>query len=73
MILACDCDHVKLGSFFTYQTCFVLRERKIQQIEASFEASKSHPVHATNKILVPKEVMPLFPDFDRYDIIYCFC
>lgn len=43
------------------------RERKIQQIEASFEASKSRLVHATNKNLVPVDVMPLFPDFDRYN------
>ncbi|KAK3018920.1 hypothetical protein RJ639_003517 [Escallonia herrerae] len=43
------------------------RERKIQEIEASFESCKSRPVHATNKKLQPIEIMPLLPDFDRYD------
>ncbi|KAE8669833.1 Protein PAF1-like protein [Hibiscus syriacus] len=43
------------------------RERQIKEIEASFEASKSRPVHAANKNLEPIEVMPLLPDFDRYD------
>ncbi|KAL5176372.1 Protein PAF1 [Glycine soja] len=43
------------------------RERQIREIEASFEAAKSDPVHATNKDLYPVEVMPLLPDFDRYD------
>ncbi|KAM7476005.1 hypothetical protein LguiB_023248 [Lonicera macranthoides] len=43
------------------------RERKIKEIEASFEACKSLPVHATNKKLQPVEVLPLLPDFERYD------
>ncbi|KAJ1390927.1 RNA polymerase II associated factor Paf1 [Sesbania bispinosa] len=43
------------------------RERQIREIEASFEAAKSRPVHAANKELYPVEVMPLLPDFDRYD------
>lgn len=43
------------------------RERKIQAIEASFEACKSRPVHATNKNLQPVEILPLLPDFDRYN------
>ncbi|KAL9169752.1 hypothetical protein ABFS82_04G098800 [Erythranthe guttata] len=43
------------------------RERKIQDITASFEASKSKPVHAVNRQLEPKRVLPLFPDFDRFD------
>ncbi|KAK7294260.1 hypothetical protein RJT34_17147 [Clitoria ternatea] len=43
------------------------RERQIREIEASFAAAKSDPVHATNKDLYPVEVMPLLPDFDRYD------
>ncbi|XP_027334843.1 protein PAF1 homolog [Abrus precatorius] len=43
------------------------RERQIREIEASFEAAKSDLVHATNKDLYPVEVMPLLPDFDRYD------
>nr|XP_043636410.1 protein PAF1 homolog [Erigeron canadensis] len=41
------------------------RERKIKDIKASFEACKSHPVHATNKKLQPVEILPLFPDFER--------
>ncbi|KAI3463302.1 hypothetical protein Pfo_019965 [Paulownia fortunei] len=43
------------------------RERKIQDIVASFEACKSKPVHAVNPHLQPKRVLPLFPDFDRFD------
>ncbi|KAI4329202.1 hypothetical protein L6164_021492 [Bauhinia variegata] len=43
------------------------RERQIKEIQASFEAAKSRPVHATNKNLYPIEVLPLLPDFDRYD------
>ncbi|XVE88816.1 hypothetical protein DITRI_Ditri19aG0098800 [Diplodiscus trichospermus] len=43
------------------------RERQIKEIEASFQASKLCPVHATNKNLEPVEVMPLLPDFDRYN------
>ncbi|KAL2940238.1 Protein PAF1-like protein [Bienertia sinuspersici] len=43
------------------------RERQIQEIQASFEACKSRPVHATNKNLKPVEVLPLLPYFDRYD------
>ncbi|CAL0332407.1 unnamed protein product [Lupinus luteus] len=43
------------------------RERQIKEIQASFEAAKSHPVHATKKDLYPVEVLPLLPDFDRYD------
>uniref|UniRef100_A0A1J3HWX5 RNA polymerase II-associated factor 1-like protein n=1 Tax=Noccaea caerulescens TaxID=107243 RepID=A0A1J3HWX5_NOCCA len=43
------------------------RERQIKDIEASFEACKSRPVHATNKNLQPVEVLPLLPHFDRYD------
>ncbi|EFH64121.1 hypothetical protein ARALYDRAFT_340237 [Arabidopsis lyrata subsp. lyrata] len=41
------------------------RERQIKDIEASFEACKSRPVHATNKSLQPVEVLPLLPYFDR--------
>ncbi|XP_068649942.1 protein PAF1 homolog [Aristolochia californica] len=43
------------------------REKQIQAIEESFKASKSHPVHQTNPSLEPVEVLPLLPDFDRYD------
>ncbi|XP_051152736.1 protein PAF1 homolog [Andrographis paniculata] len=43
------------------------RERKLKDISTSFEACKSKPVHAVNRNLQPKRVLPLFPDFDRYD------
>ncbi|KAI3737668.1 hypothetical protein L2E82_27678 [Cichorium intybus] len=43
------------------------REKKIKDIQASFEACKSRPVHATNKKLHPVEILPLFPDFERWD------
>ncbi|XP_042487246.1 protein PAF1 homolog [Macadamia integrifolia] len=43
------------------------REKQIQAIEASFEACKSVPVHATKKSLRPVEILPLLPDFDRYE------
>lgn len=43
------------------------RERQIKEIEASFEANKLPPVHANNKSLRPVEILPLVPDFDRYD------
>ncbi|XP_057959494.1 protein PAF1 homolog [Malania oleifera] len=46
---------------------FNSRERKIQAIEASFVASKSRPVHSTNSKLQPVEILPLFPDFDRFE------
>jgi hypothetical protein len=48
----------------------VSRERQIKDIEASFEACKSRPVHATNKNLQPVEVLPLLPYFDRLDALY---
>ncbi|KAG8380018.1 hypothetical protein BUALT_Bualt07G0149900 [Buddleja alternifolia] len=44
------------------------RERQIQSINASFEACKLPPVHATNPQLKPKRVLPLFPNFDRYSL-----
>ncbi|XP_047310328.1 protein PAF1 homolog [Impatiens glandulifera] len=43
------------------------RDRKIQEIEDSFVACKSMPVHATNKNLTPVEILPLLPEFDRYE------
>ncbi|KAI8544508.1 hypothetical protein RHMOL_Rhmol08G0302600 [Rhododendron molle] len=43
------------------------RERRIKEIEASFAACKSLPVHATNSKLQPVEVLPFLPDFERYD------
>lgn len=42
------------------------RDRQIQEIETSFEACKSRPIHATNRRLQPVKVQPLYPDFDRY-------
>lgn len=46
----------------------LLRERKIQEIQYSFEACNTRPVHATNENLQPVEVLPLFHDFDRYEL-----
>lgn len=43
------------------------RGRKIQEIQSSFEACKTRPVHSTKKNLQPLEVLPLYPDFERYD------
>ncbi|KAK8965623.1 hypothetical protein KSP40_PGU021686 [Platanthera guangdongensis] len=43
------------------------REKQIQAIEESFKASKLPPVHQTNPSLKPAKIMPLLPDFDRYD------
>lgn len=54
----------------------LFRERQIKEIEASFEACKLRPIHATNKNLQPVEILPLLPDFERYDsfcllLFYC--
>lgn len=43
------------------------RARQIQEIQASFEACKLPPVHATKPELHPVETLPLFPDFDRFE------
>lgn len=43
------------------------RERKIQDIMSSFEASKAKPVHASSRHLQPRRILPLLPEFDRYD------
>ncbi|CAH8257297.1 unnamed protein product [Arabidopsis lyrata] len=43
----------------------VSRERQIMDIEASFEACKSQPIHSTNKNVQPVEVLPLLAYFDR--------
>ncbi|KAL3528689.1 hypothetical protein ACH5RR_008011 [Cinchona calisaya] len=43
------------------------RERQIHEIQASFEACKTRPVHATNSKLQAVDILPLFPHFDRYD------
>lgn len=46
----------------------------MQEIEASFEACKTQPVHATEQKLHPVEVLPLLPDFNRYELnllFYC--
>ncbi|PKU86137.1 protein PAF1 homolog [Dendrobium catenatum] len=43
------------------------REKQIQAIEESFKASNLPPVHQTNRSLKPVKIMPLLPDFERYD------
>ncbi|RWR87847.1 protein PAF1 [Cinnamomum micranthum f. kanehirae] len=43
------------------------REKQIQAIEESFKAAKLAPVHQTNPNLKPVEILPLLPNFDRYE------
>uniref|UniRef100_A0A0D6QWV7 Uncharacterized protein n=1 Tax=Araucaria cunninghamii TaxID=56994 RepID=A0A0D6QWV7_ARACU len=42
------------------------REQQIQAIEESFRVSKLRPVHQTKPGLEPVEILPLLPDFDRW-------
>ncbi|KAL4186832.1 hypothetical protein AMTRI_Chr09g36040 [Amborella trichopoda] len=46
------------------------REKQIQAIEESFKASKLPPIHQTKPGLQPVEIMPLLPDFERYEDRY---
>ncbi|XP_022885132.1 protein PAF1 homolog isoform X1 [Olea europaea var. sylvestris] len=43
------------------------RKGKIQNIETSFKACKSKPVHAVNCQLQPRRILPLIPYFERYE------
>jgi RNA polymerase II-associated factor 1 len=43
------------------------REKQIKAIEDSFRAAKSRPVHQTKRGMEAEWVLPLLPDFDRYD------
>lgn len=43
------------------------RERQIQAIEESFKATKLVPVHQSKPKLKPVKVLPLLPDFDRFN------
>ncbi|KAJ1267360.1 hypothetical protein BS78_07G050000 [Paspalum vaginatum] len=43
------------------------REKQIKAIEESFRAAKSRPVHQTRRGMQLEWVMPLLPDFDRYE------
>nr|XP_010941164.2 LOW QUALITY PROTEIN: protein PAF1 homolog [Elaeis guineensis] len=43
------------------------REKQIQAIEESFKAAQLSPIHQTNPKLQAVEILPLLPDFDRYD------
>ncbi|TKW08877.1 hypothetical protein SEVIR_6G054100v4 [Setaria viridis] len=43
------------------------REKQIKAIEESFRTAKSRPVHQTKRGMQVEWVMPLLPDFDRYD------
>ncbi len=45
----------------------MVRDQQIQAIEESFRLSKLMPVHQTKPELEPVEIIPLLPDFDRYD------
>jgi hypothetical protein len=46
---------------------YMVRDQQIQAIEESFRLSKLMPVHQTKPELEPVEIIPLLPDFDRYD------
>ncbi|KAL2516275.1 Protein PAF1-like protein [Forsythia ovata] len=48
------------------------RKGKIQNIETSFKACKSKPVHAVNRQLQPRRILPLIPYFERYDDQFVF-
>lgn len=39
---------------------------QIETIEASFKAATAPPVHLTKPHLKPVEVLPVFPDFERW-------
>lgn len=43
------------------------RQKRIKAISESFRAAKSRPVHQTKRGMEPEFVLPLVPDFDRYD------
>ncbi|KAK3121066.1 hypothetical protein QOZ80_8BG0645480 [Eleusine coracana subsp. coracana] len=43
------------------------REKQIKAIEESFKAAKSRPVHPTKRGVELDWVMPLLPNFDRYE------
>ncbi|TVU42860.1 hypothetical protein EJB05_09283 [Eragrostis curvula] len=43
------------------------REKQIKAIEESFRAAKSRPVHQTKRGMPLEWVMPLLPNFERYD------
>ncbi|CAM0911207.1 unnamed protein product [Alopecurus aequalis] len=43
------------------------RQKRIKAISESFRAAKSRPVHQTKRGMEPDFVLPLVPDFDRYD------
>ncbi|XP_038971465.1 protein PAF1 homolog [Phoenix dactylifera] len=43
------------------------REKQIQAIEESFEAAQLPPIHQTNPKLQAVEILPLLPNFDRYE------
>lgn len=45
------------------------REEQLRSIEATFEAAKIPPKRAESK-LRPMEVLPVFPDFDRWTNVY---
>jgi RNA polymerase II-associated factor 1 len=42
------------------------RTKQIQQINDSFEAAKTNPVHPTNPKLKPAQILPLLPDEDLW-------
>lgn len=43
------------------------RQKRIKAIAESFKSAKSRPVHQTKPGMEPEFVLPLVPDFDRYN------
>ena len=43
------------------------REQQIEVIEESFRAAKLRPKHLTKPELEAVEILPLVPDFERYN------
>lgn len=46
------------------------REQQIRSIEESFRAAQQRPIHQTKPSLEPVEILPLFPDFERWSDKY---
>ncbi len=67
-VLAVACFGLIFFLFSNVLDCLYMgRDQQIQAIEESFRLSKLMPVHQTKPELEPVEIIPLLPDFDRYD------
>ncbi|EMS59209.1 hypothetical protein TRIUR3_01010 [Triticum urartu] len=51
----------------TFSVHVYIRQKRIKAIAESFKAAKSRPVHQTKRGMEPEFVLPLVPDFDRYN------